>query len=612
MAQGMQDALSKMLADSGLRREDLARGPGRLAKTFRRQGVQRDAELERILWLPARTWQDNPNLEMLRLGLTMMLRAPGGTMELWPHQAQALADTHDFGGSLLPIPVGKGKTLVSLLLPVVTGFLPALLLVPAKLVGKTRMDFADLRRDWNAVEPQVLSYQKISRSGGWGRLEEINPKLIIADEAHWLKNTDAGVTRKLRRWHREHPETRACFMSGRISSRSLREYAHLAEWSLGQRCPMPLRHGILKTWRMVIDEKVPEGSRMAPGALLALCNDAELDSLAQDQSPVNALSVVRKAYKRRLVSTPGVVAVESKGLEIPITLEIERPVPGSATWPAFEKLRTDWETPDGHPFSEPMDLWRHARDLVCGFYNVWDPRPPADWLHARREWHRFVRDIRNRRYKDIDTPFQVVLAIKKGKLQSKEYNEWIKVRDTFKPNSVPVWIDDALIKWCGGWLRKRDPTIVWTDDVPFGKKLSKDLGLPYFQREGKDSTGRHIERLDKPEHVIASVQSNNEGRNLQHMWHNSLVISAEPKGSTWHQLIGRTHREGQEADDVEVNVVVACLEQWEGLRQARRDEEFARDTTVDDSKLLLADWVGMPTDAEVRALQISGDPMWKK
>jgi hypothetical protein len=612
MPQQMQDALSKMLADSGLRREDLVRGPGRLARTFRRQGVQRDAELERILWLPARTWQDNSELEGLRFGLTVMLRTPGGAMELWAHQAQALADMHDFGGALLPIPVGKGKTLISLLLPIVTGLLPALLLVPAKLVGKTHMDFEDLRLHWNAVEPQILSYQKISVSGGWERLKEINPKLIIADECHWLKNTDAGVTRKLMRWRRENSETRACFMSGRISSRSLKEYAHLAKWSLGQRCPMPLRHGPLQEWMMAIDEKVPEGARMAPGALLALCNGEELDSLAQDQSPSNALSVVRKAYRRRLVSTPGVVAVEPKGLEIPIVLEIERPIPGPATWPAFEKLRTEWETPDGHPFSESMDLWRHARDLVCGFYNVWDPRPPEDWLHARREWHRFVRDIRSRRYKDIDTPFQVVLAIRKGRLQSKEYNEWIKVRDTFKPNSVPVWIDDTLIKWCGEWLEGRDPTIVWTDDVPFGQRLSTDLGLPYFQREGKDSGGRHIERLDRPEHVIASVQSNCEGRNLQHMWHNNLVISVEPKGSTCHQLIGRTHREGQEADEVGVHAVVACLEQWEGWRQARKDETFAKDTTVDDSKLLLADWIGMPTDTEVRALQISGDPMWKK
>lgn len=612
MAGTMQDALSKMLAGSGLRREDLAQGPGRLARTFRRQGVQDSKDLERIRWLPARRWQDDPDLEFLRLGLSLMLRAPGGTMDLWAHQAKALQEMHDFRGALLPIPVGKGKTLISKLLPTVMDLSPSLLLVPSKLVGKTHGDFEALDRHWNAADPIVLSYQKISVSKGWDRLKEISPKLIIADECHWLKNTDAGVTRKLMRWHREHPETRGCFMSGRISSRSLKEYAHLARWALGQNAPLPIVHGILEEWRRAIDEKVPEGARMAPGALLALCDGEELDSLSKDQSPINALSVIRKAYRRRLVSTPGVVAVEPKGVEIPITLEIERPVPSPAAWSAFEKLRRDWETPDGHPFSEPMDLWRHARDLVCDFYNVWDPRPPEDWLMARREWHRYVRDIRSRRFKDIDTPFQVVLAIRKGRLRSKEYDRWLEVRDTFKPNSVPVWIGDAMLNWCGQWLQGKDPTIIWTDDVPFGRRLSRHLGLPYFQREGRDANGRHIERLGKPEHVIASVQSNYEGRNLQHMWHTNLVVSAEPKGSTWHQLIGRTHREGQEADEVAVHAVIACLEQWKGLRQARKDEEFARDTTVDDSKLLLADWIGMPDETEVRSLQACGDPMWKK
>lgn len=606
----MQDALSRMLAGSGLRREDLAQGPGRLAKAIRRQGVQESADLRRIRHLPARTWQDDPSLAF---GLTSMLKAPGGTQELWDHQAKALQEMHDFGGALLPIPLGEGKTLISRLMPAVTGLLPALLLVPAKLVDKTYRDFKASARHWNAVDPQVLSYQKIGVSGGWDRLKEISPRLLIADEAHWLKNTDAGVTRKLMRWHREHPETRGCFMSGRFSSRSLREYAHLARWALGENTPMPVVHGILEEWCRAIDEKVPEGARMAPGALLALCDSKELDSLAKDQSPIHSLSVIRRAYRRRLVSTPGVVAVEPKGVDIPIIMEVERPVPGPATWPAFAKLRSDWETPDGHPFSEPMDLWRHARDLVCGFYNVWDPRPPADWMAARREWHRFVRDILGRRFKGIDTPFQVVIAVDSGRIKSKELEEWRKIKDMFRPNSVPVWIDDTMIEWCGRWLDgQRDPAIVWTDDVPFGTRLSERLGLPYFRRKGLDAKGRHIEHLDRPEHVIASVQSNFEGRNLQHMWHISLVVSAEPKGSTWHQLIGRTHRTGQEADEVGIHPVVACLEQWEGLRQALRDERFSKDSMTKDSKLLLADWVGMPDEAEVGSLQACGDPLWKK
>lgn len=610
MAKALQDALSRALERTGKTREDFAQqsSTGRL---FKRLGVDRSPEIDRVRRLPARIWQEDPDLEAMRMAMTEWLRTPSGSQILRPVQAKALEELHDWGGTLLPVRVGGGKTLIGYLGGTVAGALRPLQLVPAKLRGKTVREFAELRRHWSALEPAVLSYEEISRDGGWDKLCAINPDLILADEAHRLKNRQAGVTRKLMRWHSEHPETRLCAMSGTITSRSLREYGHLAKWALGKLCPLPIQGNILADWADALDEKVPELRRLAPGALLAFCNDEELDALAKDQS--RGTEIARKAYRRRLVSTPGVVATEETALGVSLQITVHKPVLGKMTWSAFDKLRSDWEMPDGHPFTDASDLWRHARELACGFYYRWDPPAPPEWMAARRDWARFVREALSRRLKGVDTELQVAKACDAGRLPSKELQAWRDIRDTFKPNSVPVWIDDTLIKWIGKRLREQNrPTIVWTEHVAFGKRLAEKLSLPYFGRDGLDKDGQAIEDAAGRCDVVASIQSNFEGRNLHTACSSNLVASAPPNGLIWEQMLGRTHREGQDADEVLCDVVIACVEQWEGMIQAQADARYVEQTTGQPHKLLYADWEGMPTEADAVALSRSGDPMWRK
>jgi len=608
MAQAIKDALTRMLERSGMSRADF-RCNSRVGRLFRRSGVQRTAELDRVRRLPARTWTEDPHLERMRADVTDWLRTASGLQLLRPVQVKALEELHDFGGGLLQVRVGGGKTLISYLGGTVSGLLPALLVVPGKLRGKTLREFKALRAHWSAIEPAILSYEEISRDGGYEKLVATAPRLIILDECHRAKNKDAGVTRKLLRYHREHPECRLLAMSGTTTTRSLREYAHLAEWALGELCPVPRQSNILSEWADALDEKVPAVRRMAPGALLGLCDETELDRIAKDAN--SSLETVRCAYRRRLVSTPAMIATEERALGTSLLIEAARPIPGPPTWPAFATLRSDWETPDGHPFTEASELWRHARELSCGFYYVWDPPAPRDWLDARRDWSRFVREQLCRRLKGVDTELQVANACDAGRLPSETLEAWRGVRDTFKPNSVPVWIDGAMIDWCIAWLAMRDgPAIVWTEHVAFGQRLAKDGGLRYFGRQGRDDSGTPIEELEGSAHVVASIQSCGEGLNLQ-AWSRNLIVSAPPNGRIWEQMIGRTHREGQQEDEVSATVCLACIEQWKGMRQAIADAHYVEQTTGQPQKLLYADWEGMPTDQEVAALQRAGDPMWR-
>ena len=70
----------------------------------------------------------------------------------------------------------------------------------------------------------------------------------------------------------------------------------------------------------------------------------------------------------------------------------------------------------------------------------------------------------------------------------------------------------------------------------------------------------------------------------------------------WQQMIGRTHRPGQQADEVEVEVLLGCLEHVNAWRRARTAAEAVRDTTGADSKLLIAD-VTWPSDVELASLR---------
>jgi hypothetical protein len=601
----MAGALQKMLARTGKSREDFNKR-SRVNKILRRSGVEDTAEFRRILNLPRRVWAEDAELDALAERLTAWLKRPGGQMKLRPVQAKALEELHDYGGLLSPIRVGGGKTLLTFLAPVVCGAERPLLIVPAKLKNKTAREFAELAKHW-LYHPKTLivSYEKISRDGGYEFLQQVNPDMIIADECHRLKSQAAGVTRKLRRWRKENRNTRWCLMSGTMTTRSLREYAHLAKWALNKLSPLPDKGNEVADWGDALDEKVDPMKRLLPGVLLGMCTDEDLALVAKDQN--KATEAARRGFRRRFVETPAVVATEERALGVSLSITSSLLDVSGECKADFARLRELWQTPDGQDFTEGVDLWRHARELACGLYYRWEPEAPKPWMEARREWSKFVRETLSLRRNGIDTPFQVAKACKAGLLPARQYQAWESLRDTFKPNSVPVWRHTKTLEAAAKWLRENDG-ICWVEHVAFGERLAKDTGLPYFGAGGVDAKGRDIESATGP--VIASIASNSEGRNLQVTWSRNLVVSAPPNGRVFEQLIGRTHREGQLADEVEFLIMFACIEQWEGFKQAERDALYVEQTTGAPQKLLYAD-KDILSESDVTALVRSGNPLWR-
>jgi hypothetical protein len=196
-------------------------------------------ELRRVLALPRREPGDYTELAE---ELTELLKTPNGTMKLRPVQALALHDIGINRGGFLPIGVGEGKTLISLLAPYVLEAKKPMLLLPAGLVENAeRARRVDLAPHWLIpTNLRIFSIEMLGRESSKDELEGYGPDAILVDEAHRLKNLGgAACARRVARYMAKHPTTAFVPMSGTIIRDSIHDFAHLLFWALKTGAPCP-------------------------------------------------------------------------------------------------------------------------------------------------------------------------------------------------------------------------------------------------------------------------------------------------------------------------------------------------------------------------------------
>jgi len=571
--------------------------------------VTASPDLERILAIPKRDMDDDA-LADLTARMTEVLKTPNGTMTLRALQAKALYEIAVHNGGFFPLDVGLGKTLIALLAAHVLDAKQPVMILPAGLIDKTRIEREE-KYDIHWQVPKhirMISYEVLGRAEHSEALEQYPPDLIIGDEIHRLKNADAAVTKRVIRYMETHPETLFVALSGTIMDHSILEFGHILRWCLKGRSPVPLDDGELSEWAAALDVKAPRGNEFARydvGPLVRLAEGAPgLDK-------VTDITVrARLGFQNRLVTTPGIVTASEGDAERVKASIIIRGIVYAPTKQAkdptdkhFYRLRAEMKMTDDWDLTTPMEKWAHAREIALGLSYIWETRPPEEWLKPRKAWFKFVRSALKESSKfggSLDSPLQVRLAVEDGTLFGGRelLNDWLKVEESFKPITVPVWHDDIAIDTCAKWAKTRGPGIIWTEHTLFAQRLAKKTGLKYYGQHGRSADGEIIDKAPANKSVIASGSANKEGRNLQQFSRN-LITTLEPRPGKNQQIIGRTHRTGQLADEVEVDIMIGCLEHlaaWEAIIPAAKG---VRATTGAEQKILLADVTAWPKPHEV-------------
>jgi hypothetical protein len=586
--------LSLLLTEAGI--EPNASRATAAGKFFAAEGVWRGPEFDRIKALPRRRWQDAPDLERLTELLSKRLRRREGP-RLLQWQAAALRELNDYGRLYVVGSVGQGKTLITALAPVIRKAKRPLFVTYKNLLDKTRLEFRELAEDWNICQNyEFISCEKLSRAESADFLDKLQPDMVVWDESAAAKSIKSGRTRRMGRFLKAHPECTFVPLTGTPGDTSLSEYAHLLEWALGpENTPLPASWVEFQQWQQALDVNVP--NRRAPGVLTDFSYGNE------------DLQAVREGVGRRIEETPGVIYSRSASVDIPLVLQS---IVYDGPAPVLEYVRRSGdELPDGRVIETPLERYRLFQTLNLGFARVIDPPPPKDWRDARKEWSGFVTDILSQSKYALDTPDQVKRLCESGELDSYGvYEAWKEIKPSFTIVSHVEWFDDGALEFVAEWAAANDG-LVWVPFPAFAERLAKLSGLPYFHEGGFcDALGMSVEEYGRKyggKSVIVSTQANDKGRNLQ-AWNLNLVVGVSGKADQQEQQLGRTHRRGQ-TRPVEVQYLIASIENLESLYKARERAEHDRDTGRNESgKLLSGTWEVLGWD-EVSRLE---GPRWKK
>jgi len=221
-----------------------------------------------------------------------------------------------------------------------------------------------------------------------------------------------------------------------------------------------------------------------------------------------------------------------------------------------------------------------------GFYYEWDwDEPNEEWLEARRNWRRFVRQT-IQRGGPLDTEMLVTLACESGSLRSGYYNEWLMIRGDENPKTRPVWCCDRVLEDAIKLAGDRD-TIVWFEQRAVGEMLKTLTDWPVFQG-GNDANSlmtAHVNHTKGP--CAASIRAHGVGVNLQ-SYNDGIILTPPASGATWEQLLGRTHRTGQAADEVSVTVYQHTKQYKEAFAKAIDNSKYIEESTGQKQKLNFA------------------------
>lgn len=418
---------------------------------------------------------------------------------------------------------------------------------------------------------------------------------FVVHNCHLFKSPKSGRTKRMSRFLKAQPACKFVPLTGTPGDDSINNVAHIQDWVHRDGSPLPRTYNELLQWSQALDPVVT--IRRAPGALENFVTDGDF-----------TLQGIRRGVGLRVEQTPGnVFHRTSEDVACSLYLDAVKIDLPPVVEQAFEHVRQHETAPDGREF---VDIQTHnaLATLSLGFYRVFEEIPPKAWSEARRDWRRFLQDIISQTKYGLDTPGQVVLKIESGEIDAGDtYRNWKAIEPSFESRTVTQWVDDTTVHFARDWLHEHE-SVIWSPYPEFSQKVSKKSDRKFFWRQG--FCGKlSIEDYDGKQGCVLSTQSNYLGRNLQDRYSKFLVFAPSARSDILEQLIGRFHRQGQRAEQVEGTFFLGSIETYEALQRARERAKFDRDNNRNGStKLLSCDWL-IPDWAEVSSWK---GPRWQK
>ena len=461
----------------------------------------------------------------------------------------------------------------------------------------------------------VLPYSCLSTEDTIEVLRCIDASLVIADEAQNLR----GKSAKAKRWWsfvRKHSPAGVA-MSGTLTGKSLMEYHSLIRWCLQGNSPVPSTKVDAVKWANMIDSGAEEPSDEEL---------AEIAPLLRWANTTHDTKGIREAFKTRLLTAPGFHTSGDK--ELGVSLEISnKPAPGAT--PAYlemvKKVQERWQHPSGDVISYGIELHSCLRELSAGFYyeRYWDEDHPLVGQAKERwelgqEYYKELRDFFGQTIyprEGLDTPMAVgKYHSDHGRIQSAPdlYDLWSEWRALDRPDlpdrlSRPVRVDDYKIKAAVRWARAlKGGGILWVIHKAVGVWLMEELRKAKVPCRKKGSGDEWLRGDGSNAYVcVASIDAHGTGKNLQDFEHQYIV--QWPRSATQcEQLIGRTHRTGQQADRLVINTNLTSDWDHEQMSCTIQDTVYVAETMGGRRKLLIADWNPLPTQYPPEFLRARG------